>query len=338
MLADVSSSVRFQRWFPYFQHVFSNTSETVCNASLQAYLADHLHYETRTCYLQLDCMLANTRESTKAHLSAAAVILGLTPTLLSAMGPSITELALLSSKRPILSFLIAMGSPAICPNRLLDAQDPYENIRYKPGAVAVPAPSGIWAFVLSALEYVLVMGCIANIIQTSFDLGDKTILVWACNAGFTPLAWSLAPAVIHLAVYIPINCSIPIRSPHLRSRAKQADAIGSIKSRTSGPLHISEHRLPFWRRETTLFANQPDIDPHLKVGNKIVIFVNLGVILGILHVLVGTVIFSSLTFISVIDSFTVIVRYGVSAAVCRFILVMEFASMKHKDKGSENSR
>lgn len=59
-----------------------------------------------------------------ANFNSAIVVLGLMPTLLATIGPSIAEMAVLSSYRPFLCFLIALGAPAIWPTRLLEYGNP----------------------------------------------------------------------------------------------------------------------------------------------------------------------------------------------------------------------
>ncbi|EFX00357.1 hypothetical protein CMQ_7359 [Grosmannia clavigera kw1407] len=53
----------------------------------------------------------------------------------------------------------------------------------------------------------------------------------------------------------------------------------------------------------------------------------LATFLGYLHIAMGTLIFSSVTFIEIVDVITVIMRYIASAVVCRAVLNFELAGI-----------
>ena len=72
-------------------------------------------------------------EIEKANMAGAAVLLGLMPTILSAIGPSSAEMALLFTHRPLLAFLIAFGAPSIFPARPGEYADPTECLRMREG-------------------------------------------------------------------------------------------------------------------------------------------------------------------------------------------------------------
>lgn len=59
------------------------------------------------------CLLNAIPPNWQANFYSAIVVLGLMPTLLAYIGPSVAEISLLSAHRPLLSFLISMGAPAI---------------------------------------------------------------------------------------------------------------------------------------------------------------------------------------------------------------------------------
>ncbi|EUC27603.1 hypothetical protein COCCADRAFT_30949 [Bipolaris zeicola 26-R-13] len=107
-----------------------------------------------------------------ANFISATVVLGLMPTLLSTIAPSIAEMALLSAHRPALSFLIALGAPSIWPTKLIEYNDP--------------------------TRYVLVAGAVFNIVWTSLELGRNSILSWGCTTTFGPLLWTSLAGVVHL--------------------------------------------------------------------------------------------------------------------------------------------
>lgn len=55
----------------------------------------------------MQCILDNTGEYVKSVMATAQVLLGVTPTILSILGPSTEELAMLGvvARRPLLAFI-----------------------------------------------------------------------------------------------------------------------------------------------------------------------------------------------------------------------------------------
>jgi hypothetical protein len=115
--------LKYQRWYPRNEFYLSLISTQTCNLTLRAYegLLDarkELPPVTNYCGAHLSCLLSTVSESAKGDMASASVLLGLTPSILSSLGPTLAEVSLLSLRRPILAILISLGSPAIYPSRL----------------------------------------------------------------------------------------------------------------------------------------------------------------------------------------------------------------------------
>lgn len=116
------------KFFPKYSNSLSKKSSTVCAQTHQhyqiAYSAPWSSPEGRRLlsiyYQHEECMLDAIASDIAANFNSATVVLGLMPTLLVTIGPSIVEMAGLSSYRPLLGFLIALGEPAIWPTGLLE--------------------------------------------------------------------------------------------------------------------------------------------------------------------------------------------------------------------------
>lgn len=52
------------------------------------------------------------------------VVLDLLPIFLASIGPSVAEISLLSAHRPLLSFLLSIGAPAVYPTRIFEYNNP----------------------------------------------------------------------------------------------------------------------------------------------------------------------------------------------------------------------
>lgn len=92
------------------------------------------------------------------------------PTLLATIGPSIAEMAVLSSYQPLLGFLVALGAPVIWPNRLLEYNDPARvtgsSGKEARGLLLVVhiAPRFTWAVTpISILQCVLAAAAVVNV-------------------------------------------------------------------------------------------------------------------------------------------------------------------------------
>ncbi|KAI2627642.1 hypothetical protein GGR54DRAFT_425042 [Hypoxylon sp. NC1633] len=97
---------RFQEWLPEYATTFRNISENVCSETLRAY--QYLppgNDKLNTCYHHIDCIVANLTETRKANMASASVLLGLMPSLVASLAPSIAEITLLSLDHPVLSLL-----------------------------------------------------------------------------------------------------------------------------------------------------------------------------------------------------------------------------------------
>jgi hypothetical protein len=73
-------------------------------------------------------------------MASAGVLLGLTPTILAAVGSSADETVMLFilSKRPLLVVFLVGGSPAIFPMRSFEYQDPIGLLRERGGRLYPP--------------------------------------------------------------------------------------------------------------------------------------------------------------------------------------------------------
>ena len=167
------------------------------------------------------------------------------------------------------------------------------------------------------MEYAFALVAIANNLSTSIEVGNKTILSWACTTTFAPLLWTTVPAFVHIVAAASFVTAIAGR------RAKQ---YGSATLR-SWPILLGR----VLRGETTICANHQKFDyNHREVPRLAISLTILAGILGWIHVALGIVIFSSLLFVSVKDVLNYVLwRYIVSSAVCRLILLIELAGLRN---------
>jgi hypothetical protein len=270
------------------------------------------------CYLQNDCILSTLYESSKANMAAASVLLGLTPTLLANFGPAIAEIALLSSRRPLLSLLLSMGAPVTYSSRFLQFDNPVDLLRRpeRRSILKMSHKSSRFAITMSFFQYVFAMLAIINLIATSVELGRKTVLSWRCSVSWLPLMWAITP----IACYAPAVLSFEL----YRRKVKSSWRAGEVED-------FALRRAV--RCEFTISANNTDTMPIAKASKEVhpgawsIILQSTSSLFVILQVVFGTAVFSSLLYIGVEDATILLLRYATSAFLCRVIMYLELEGM-----------
>ena len=124
---------KFNKWFPEFGGAGSmphplESAKSTC----KQYLGNHTARESlpdnviEYCFNQNDCILGNLVESIKSDVGTAQVLFGLLPVILSNFGPTIAEISVMSTQRPLLTLMLAFGAPAVYLTRLFRYDSPLE--------------------------------------------------------------------------------------------------------------------------------------------------------------------------------------------------------------------
>ena len=236
--------------------------------------------------------------------TSAQVLLGLLPAVLVFLGPTIAEVSALSTYRPLLATILALGSPATNIIRILRRID-----LNKPFVQTLSTSSRIWpAWVfrqkpflrssLRGLSYVAALAAVANNIWISIYTDLRTIIYWRCGVLFMPLAWSLA------AVVVPGlgMTAIRVRQPRSgRPRVRFA-----VKSKIFQTASIGKD----------------------SILSEIILWVaSFG---AIIQLTTGVLVLSSMVFITVTEAFQVFLQYALSSFVCQIIMNIELANMRYE--------
>lgn len=156
----------------------------------------------------VNCILEHTSEFVKSNVASAQVLLGLSPPMLAVLGPSAEETSLLFivGRRPFLALCIAAGSPAIFPMRLFDNKDPIGLLKNRQARLSPPPLKHVHALIVMALEYLVVLAAIANVVTLSRELGDQAVCNFAPHLTYLVLLW----AVFYYNCPRPrVHCSFP---------------------------------------------------------------------------------------------------------------------------------
>ena len=295
--------LKLQNWFPRYEHHWIEASAS-CQQELTNYLVDNRTLECAApCACAADCILQNITGTMQSNLNSAQVLLGLAPAMLVFLGPSLAEVAALSTYKPLLAVLLALGSPAVNVSRLFRHVDICE-----PFTRPISRSSALWSTWLQGrrdvlqrsihiLSYVVALGAIANHVRNSVYTDLRTISGWRCGALFMPLAWGLLGVVVHAWGMIAVRCRLP----------------REYKSTLRATIH------------STAFQNVSMCEDD--VVSEALFWV--ASFCAIIQMIFGILVLSSLVFISVFEAISVFVLYAVSAVLCQFVLSLELANMRH---------
>ena len=378
--AGEAHAPRFTEFFDNSATLFLEVSEKTCNATRIAFENAYNSHAGHTawidlgistdkpifdlCRAQVSCILNHVSEATKASLGTANIVLGLLPTLLAVLAPSISELALLSAQRPLLALVLSVGAPGLLQTKIFAYEDPTELLdppevgKTSVRAQMVLGPwSGKFAAVVGVSQWVLAIACAANTVILAVQISHRSVLSWGCTRTWPVLVWVFVPFVIHgisamgyrmtlekrqLARHLPssepvtqhaYSSSIELTSGY----SKQPKATTLPHNSRDQPKVKQQGVFTSWlRREVTSCAHRTQTleirMPQKGVTTRARIGVFITCVSGFLSfffLLYGTVTLSSLLFIDTLDAIgQIAMRFLGSAIICRFIVLLEMGGMR----------
>ncbi|OQD68150.1 hypothetical protein PENPOL_c003G01699 [Penicillium polonicum] len=302
---------QFEHWYPFYRRTLTQEGEAPTCLKDYADAVEILGAKSSmTCKTLVSCIYNNIKEIDKADMSSALVLLGLAPTVLGQMGPTLNHKAQLCVQSPILGLLCVLGAPSIAfgmpwaktnPIKPTDANAFASGEMWcfswiswafncifcrrmqRPAQQTKPPTQSIWIILL---KYSIAAGAAVNVFLNAWTLSRQTVVSWKCTSSYLEFLWVTTTLVpICLAV---VATSVE-RSQDTRSELK------------GGPL---------WPR----------------------IFYSLSNIAGAVHVLFGTVMFSSVLFIGTLDALGVVGRLTASTLVCQFITALELERVEDTEQ------
>ncbi|KAH7137270.1 hypothetical protein B0J13DRAFT_76183 [Dactylonectria estremocensis] len=312
----------FPGWNPYLQDIIRDN----CSRQHDRYLKGEgsvANSASSAVTPLIDCILNEFPEFRKAELGASTVVLGLMPTILQSLGSTTAETAVLARRRPFLALLLAGGSPAVNMARGSEFLETLARF-VEGGEASVNAIPGLQMGLMkpflrpwvSVLEYLVVGGAVANVVHLAYRLGVNAVVGFAPETIFMMPLWTFLAVIIHLIGSVVL---------HLRVQAQRTATPSKYQDRLQGssgfPSWVLDEFVPCafqapkfleWRpRETLLFP-------------VLAWLLNLGILV---HVVLGTLIMSSLLFFSVVDSVLIVARFTASAIACRTVVRFELAGI-----------
>ncbi|KAI0484030.1 hypothetical protein GGR56DRAFT_679416 [Xylariaceae sp. FL0804] len=281
------------------------------------------------------CIFSVLPQWKTTEFTSVSIILGLAPATLLAIGPDATEIAVLSLRRPLLATLLALGSPALRPG-----SDPVELLRVKPSLRPGSSPLGavlggasgkqraVLAVVVALLEYALAGGAVVSVAYNVWELTYEAI----CWAGIQSWQTMYVPetavvplwALFALPVQVFFDFAIRLRVRHLSASPQRSDSRGG--GRVARAWAAVRDRVA---AETTPSAYAPPVRFRAAENGFVYAGCNEFVkLVSLTHVLMGTVVLSTIYFIDFRASIRLVSFFLTGALVCKAILRFELYSMQ----------
>ncbi|CAI7662765.1 unnamed protein product [Penicillium pancosmium] len=190
--AAIAEKNRFEKWFACYENAFSNLTRGNCSTEYQIYAEDSIGNATIYPDLEiwqiddtisplLNCLLEETPELYKTILASSQVLLGLMPTILVNVGPSLHETAILQTY----GALVALGNPSVLFDNTVGLRELVANILSPKDSIPT---SLLWGpnHVTIILEYIMAFAAIANIGEVCYEIGVKSALTISQEEQFLP--------------------------------------------------------------------------------------------------------------------------------------------------------
>ena len=317
VLESVDANVHFQHWYQQYRHKFTEIMQTEqCVNAYQIYLHNQAPSWDKggTTAPVVDCIMDRLNEATKSNMAAAAVLLGLLPTTLSLLGSTTTEVGLVALRRPFLAFLLAASAPAVSPTRTFDCADPRSPLENRQKIKSVePLGGPTRRNVVSVFQYLIAFGTIANLVHTSWELCMNTVCSFSLETSYQPALWAFLAVAIHACG----TWAVMLRVQIVRNQPSLLN--DSIRAR------VYERFIFEWIPS----VEHPKGELKLRQETYLSIFIRwLSGVGTVLHIIFGTLVFSSIMFISTQDAVYVCSRYLASTIVARVVVMYELSAMR----------
>ncbi|OAQ95632.1 hypothetical protein LLEC1_04063 [Akanthomyces lecanii] len=332
------STVLYQQFFPAWDEMLKEYLERDCQQNITDYRNASFN-NTHISYAVFGCLLEQFPEFRKAELSAAAVVLGLAPTILQMVSPTPVDTAMVCLRRPILALLLSLASPATVFSeaaKYADGIDALSRPLSRQSRGSFPYTAGrllgggatrhYMSSLVSAIQYIVALAAVANSAYRTYQLCVWTVCSFSPITVFLPALWHGTVVLLHLGGWIA-----------LRLNLQRAD--GSKKTGPTTEEQDWQEMTAGWgsrvkslfRNEITPSAFAEKLPAESRAAGPAPFFsaVIAALYAGApVHVLYGTLVLSSLTFISAFDSISVVALYAISAIVSKAIVYFECAGIQ----------
>jgi hypothetical protein len=275
------------------------------------------------CNDMVACIVAGLDGSRQANYASSQVFLGLTPTLLAAIAPSVGEFGLLAANRPLLGFLLGLGVPSVFFTRTLAYDDPVAALNNSRGQTLFLTRkmdiNTVWPWILSVMEYLIAIAALGNLIHNSWTLGRWTIVSWSCDMWYLPLIWSFGAVAVHL-----LASGAFLASETMSAVRKDSQSSSSSKNWGQAVWRCLCQEFTVCGARSTREFRRNNVHDETR---PVVALNLLAQVCSYVLIFYGTVTLSSLMFIPAGDAMVVVLRYFLSTMAVRVILMIELSGL-----------
>lgn len=301
----------FRKWLPEYKDFFQNTLTEKCLSDYQLWEKQNGFQNTTATRLVINCLLQNTEEWRKANMASAIVLIGSIPTVLGLTGSHVAEVTVVGTFRPWLAILVAYGAPVMNPSPALTNMDPLTLLEARKKGRGFRIPECLPKWMIVPLLYLLAIAAVANLVHTCRQFSVGTLFSFAPRLYWLPYVWWATAYWVFLAGALALGARIQCSKSKKMENGKPT---------------------PIWRRLrnelTTLLPGQ-DMKLTLKRETKrFIVYSWLNSVLVALHILFGTLMFSSALFVATRDALMLGGRVMVSHLLCRMIVSFELAGLR----------
>ncbi|KAH0543686.1 hypothetical protein FGG08_002001 [Glutinoglossum americanum] len=307
----------FDNWSPMLREILaSNCSEPYAELSANPQVGG---YGTVACILQY------MSEARKAEMAITSVMFGLLPAVLQLIGPRVSDVSTLGLQRPILALLICLGSSSATLENERTGMEISSQSQDKPLWPKRLIRPPLWLQIgISLCEYAIVMTAAANCILQAYQLSFWAVTLVSTITGtfgntietFSPLLWVFLALPIHLLGLYALHIA---KTPTSQTGAKLGKP--TWRSRISG--WVIQELTP------CAFAKIADTQPaKLKPSYRLLVL-NWMIRIGVwVHVIYGTIVLSSILFISLFEALRLMSRFFVGTFACRIVIAFELYGLQ----------
>ncbi|KAM0426399.1 hypothetical protein ACHAPT_008445 [Fusarium lateritium] len=315
---------QFKDWYPEWGFIFARIVEVECQKEYQLYLTNTTRGTgwsdaaewlgagpwSASVVPLVNCIVRHSSEYQKSGMASANVFLGLTPAILASLGSTVDETSLIYifGRRPFLALCLSAGSPGVPPCPLFEYRKFNQLHEKRPGRLRLRTFPFCAEALIWVAEHVVALASIANVVSVGYELSSRVIMVFAPELTYLILIWLFMGTVAHILAAIALRLRVEINEPPI------LDSVTWLKSwiapREAGGQRQTKFKILHETLTYTFFSG----------------FISLFIAA---YIMFGTLVFSSILFISVWDCMPVVGRLMASVIACRIVLMYELARIRH---------
>jgi hypothetical protein len=291
-------------------------------------------------YKLVTCILEHSTEARKAEMAICTVILGLLPVAMQLIGPKLSDISVLALRRPILAFFVCIGSPTVTLSHDKTGMEPISE--HTEAGEAQEEEKPLWPEVLTStiakvaisfLEYFGAVLSAGNALYHAYGLSFYCVTLISTLLGtfghkpeaYSPLLWVLLPLPIQalgVAALLLDYDSSATTSENVAADRNYKLYWARIVNRLK--LILAQEVTPCAFRDPGKLPTEFKSKRSYKLYTLICL-VKLG---SWIHVLMGTIILSSVLFVSLFDTLQIVGLLLGGTLICRVVVAFEMYGLR----------